>query len=103
MRNDEGKMDGALIGEVLGYFSHPDEREGKVYIFPHLFAEVMRDYMAAHGTTEREFAEISSREYANGNHNPYAQMQKIQVSLDEAATAEGRNRYIVDGLAAQDL
>ena len=98
MRNDEGKMDGALIGEVLGYFSHPDEREGKVYIFPHLFAEVMRDYMAAHGTTEREFAEISSREYANGNHNPYAQMQKIQVSLDEAATPEGRNRYIVDGL-----
>jgi len=98
MRNDEGKMDGALIGEVLGYFSHPDEREGKVYIFPHLFAEVMRDYMEAHGTTEREFAEISSREYANGNHNPYAQMQKIQVSLDEAATPEGRNRYIVDGL-----
>ena len=98
MRNEEGKMDGALIGEVLGYFSHPDEREGKVYIFPHLFAEVMRDYMAAHGTTEREFAEISSREYANGNKNPYAQMQKIQVSLDEAATPEGRNRYIVDGL-----
>jgi acetyl-CoA C-acetyltransferase len=98
MRNDEGKMDGALIGEVLGYFSHPDEREGKVYIFPHLFAEVMRDYMAAHGTTEREFAEISSREYANGNKNPYAQMQKVQVSLDEAATPEGRNRYIVEGL-----
>jgi acetyl-CoA C-acetyltransferase len=98
MRNDEGKMDGALIGEVLGYFSHPEEREGKVYIVPHLFAEVMRDYMAAHGTTEREFAEISSREYANGNKNPYAQMQKVQVSLDEAATAEGRNRYIVEGL-----
>jgi len=98
MRDAEGKMDGALIGKVLGYFSHPDERQGKVYIFPHLFAEVMRDYMAAHGTTEREFAEISSREYANGNNNPYAQMQKIQVSLDEAATPEGRNRYIVEGL-----
>jgi acetyl-CoA C-acetyltransferase len=98
MRNEEGKMDGALIGEVLGYFSHPDEREGKVYVFPHLFAEVMRDYMAAHGTTERELAEVSAREYANGNKNPYAQMQKIEVSLDEAATPEGRNRYIVEGL-----
>jgi len=98
MRNDEGKMDGALIGKVLGYFSHPDERVGKVYVFPHLFAEVMRDYMAAHGTTEREFAEISAREYGNGNHNPYAQMQKIQVTVDEAATPEGRNRYIVEGL-----
>ena len=98
MRNDEGKMDGVLIGEVLGYFSHPDEREGKVFIFPHLFAEVMRDYMTAHGTSERDFAEISSREYANSTYNPYAQMQKIEVSVDEAATPEGRNRYIVDGL-----
>lgn len=98
MRNDEGKMDGALIGKVLGYFSHPDERVGKVYIFPHLFAEVMQTYMEVHGATERDFAEISSREYANSTYNPYAQMQKIEVSVDEAATPEGRNRYIVDGL-----
>ncbi|MEE4271912.1 MAG: thiolase family protein [Thermoanaerobaculales bacterium] len=98
MRNDEGKMDGALIGKVLGYFSHPDEREGKTYIFPHLFAEVMQTYMETHGTTEREFAEISSREYANSSFNPYAQMQKIEVSVDEATTPEGRNRYIVPGL-----
>jgi len=98
MRNDEGKMDGALIGKVLGYFSHPDEREGKTYIFPHLFAEVMQTYMETHGTTERQFAEISSREYANSSFNPYAQMQKIEVSVDEASTPEGRNRYIVPGL-----
>ncbi|PWB70542.1 MAG: hypothetical protein C3F15_13765 [Holophagae bacterium] len=98
MRDNEGKMDGALIGKVLGYFSHPAEREGKVYVFPHLFAEVMRDYMAAHGATERDLAAVAVQEYANGNHNPYAQMQKIQVSLDEAASSEGRNRYIVEGL-----
>ncbi len=98
MRNDEGKMDGALVGKVLGYYSHPDEREGKTYVFPHLFAEVMDTYMKKHGATERDFAEISSREYANATHNPYAQMQKIDVSVDEAATPEGRNRYIVDGL-----
>ncbi|MEX1309955.1 MAG: thiolase family protein [Candidatus Sulfomarinibacteraceae bacterium] len=98
MRNDDGKMDGALIGKVLGYYSHPDERVGKTYIFPHLFAEVMDTYMKAHGATERDFAEISSREYANSTYNPYAQMQKIEVSVDEAASPEGRNRYIVDGL-----
>jgi acetyl-CoA C-acetyltransferase len=98
MRDNEGKMDGALIGKVLGYFSHPAERVGKVYVFPHLFAEVMRDYMAAHGVTERDLAAVAAQEYANGNHNPYAQMQKIQVSLDEAASSEGRNRYIVEGL-----
>ena len=45
MRDAEGKMDGKLIGKVLGYFSHPDEREGKVFVFPHIFAEVMREYM----------------------------------------------------------
>jgi len=98
MRNDDGKMDGALIGKVLGYYSHPDERVGKTYIFPHLFAEVMDTYIKTHGATERDFAEISSREYANSTFNPYAQMQKIEVSVDEAATPEGRNRYIVDGL-----
>ncbi len=98
MRNDDGKMDGALVGKVLGYYSHPDEREGKTYVFPHLFAEVMDTYMKTHGATERDFAEISSREYANAMYNPYAQMKGIEVSLDEAATPEGRNRYIVDGL-----
>ena len=98
MRNDEGKMDGAQIGEVLGYFSHPAEREGKVYIFPHLFAEVMRDYMAAHGVSERDLATVSAQEYANAQFNPFAQMKGIQVSLDEAATPAGRNRYIVEGL-----
>jgi acetyl-CoA C-acetyltransferase len=98
MRNDEGKMDGALIGKVLGYFSHPVEREGKVYIFPHLFAEVMKVYMDTHGVTERDFAVISSQEYANAQNNPFAQMNGIEVTVDEAANPEGRNRYIVEGL-----
>ena len=34
-------MDGKLVGEALGYYSHPDERAGKVFVFPHIFAEVM--------------------------------------------------------------
>ncbi|MEJ2083572.1 MAG: hypothetical protein P8Y94_15730, partial [Acidobacteriota bacterium] len=37
MRQDDGKVDGKMIGEALGYFSHPDERAGKVYVFPHIF------------------------------------------------------------------
>jgi acetyl-CoA C-acetyltransferase len=98
MRDDQGKMDGKLIGEVLGYFSHPDEREGKVFVFPHLFAEVMDCYMKTHRVTEEDLARIAVMEYANANHNPYAQMQKVQVSLEQATTIEGINRYIVDGL-----
>ncbi len=98
MRGADGKMDGKLIGKVLGYFSHPEEREGKVFVFPHLFAEVMDCYMKTHGVTEEDLARIAVLEYANANKNPYAQMQKVQVSLEQATTIEGINRYIVEGL-----
>ena len=98
MRDAEGRMDGRLIGEVLGYFSHPDEREGKVFVFPHLFAEVMDCYMKTHGVTEEDLARIAVIEYANANRNPYAQMQKVQVGLEQATRIEGINRYVVEGL-----
>jgi len=29
MRDAEGKMDGKLVGKALGYFSHPEDREGR--------------------------------------------------------------------------
>jgi len=98
MRKNDGKMDGKLIGEALGYFSHPKEREGKVYIFPHIFAEVMRDYMAEHGAAEEDFARIAVQEYANATYNPYAQMKKVDLTLEQALTIEGINRYIVPDL-----
>lgn len=98
MRDAEGRMDGKLIGKVLGHFSHPDERTGKVFVFPHLFAEVMADYMKEHNVTERDLAQIAVTEYCNGHHNPYAQMQNVEVSIDRALAIEGINRYIVDGL-----
>ncbi len=98
MRDAEGKMDGKLIGQALGVFSHPDERPGKTYIFPHIFAEVMADYMKTHGVTERDLAHVSCVEYGNANKNPYAQMRKIKVTLDECASLGDRNKYIVDGL-----
>jgi acetyl-CoA acetyltransferase len=98
MRNAEGKMDGKLVGQALGYFSHPDEREGKVYVFPHLFAEVMQAYMDAHKVTEEDLAWVAVNEYCNAKYNPYAQMRKVQITIDQALKIEGINRYIVDGL-----
>src|SRR5690242_11165023 len=98
MRDAEGKMDGKLIGKVLGYFSFPAEREGKVFVFPHLFAEVMQAYMAAHGVTEKDLAAIPVQEYANAKFNPCAQMNKVQITLEQALKIEGLNRYVVDGL-----
>ena len=98
MRDAEGKMDGALVGKVLGYFSHPEERTGKVYVFPHLFAEVMRDYMAVHGATEGDLAKIAVSEYAKARYNPCAQMNKVQITLEQATKIEGSNRYVVSGL-----
>jgi len=98
MRGPDGKMDGKLIGKVLGYFSHPDERAGKVFVFPHLFAEVMDLYMKTHGVSEEDLTRIAVMEYANANKNPYAQMKKVQLNLEQAMKIEGINRYIVDGL-----
>ncbi len=98
MRDAEGKMDGKLIGEVLGYFSHPDEREGKVFVFPHLFAEVMDCYLKVHRVREEDLAEIAVQEYANARHNPYAQMNKVQITLEQAMKIEGINRYLIEGL-----
>ncbi len=97
MRDNEGKMDGKLIGKVLGYFSHPEEREGKVFVFPHLFAEVMDVYIKQHRVTEQDLAQIAVAEYANAKQNPFAQMH-MDLTLDQATKIEGINRYIVEGL-----
>jgi acetyl-CoA C-acetyltransferase len=98
MRQDDGKVDGKMIGEALGYFSHPDERAGKVYVFPHIFAEVMQEYIERHHSSERELAHVAVQEYANARHNPYAQMRNVSVSLEQVLTIEGINRYIAEGL-----
>jgi acetyl-CoA C-acetyltransferase len=98
MRDADGKMDGKLIGQALGYFSHPDEREGKVYIFPHLFAEVMECYMKVHHVPAEHLAQIAVTEYANARHNEYAQMRNVELTIDQAMQIAGINRYIVDGL-----
>ena len=98
MRDAEGRMDGKSIGRALGYFSHPEERPGKVYVFPHLFAEIMDAYMKEHRVSERDLARISVIEYANAQHNPYAQMKGVCLTLDQAVRIEGINRHIVDGL-----
>jgi acetyl-CoA C-acetyltransferase len=98
MRDAAGKMDGTLVGKVLGYFSHPDEREGKVFVFPHLFAEVMACYLAAYGVTARDLAAIAVTEYRNARCNPFAQMRNVALTLDVAEKLEGINRCIVEGL-----
>jgi acetyl-CoA C-acetyltransferase len=98
MRDAEGKMDGKLVGKVLGYFSHPDERPGKVFVFPHLFAEVMDVYLKVHGCTEEDLAAIAVQEYANAKHNPYAQMRNVDLTVEKACAIEGINRYIAEGL-----
>jgi acetyl-CoA C-acetyltransferase len=98
MRDAEGRMDGKLIGKALGYYSFPDERAGKVFVFPHLFAEIMQAYMAEHGVTERDLAEVAVGEYAAAHHNPYAQMRNVDLTVDAAMKIEGINRYVVEGL-----
>ena len=98
MRDREGRADGKRVGEALGYFSDPDEREGKTFVFPHIFAEIMQLYMHHWSVSEAELAAIAVQEYANARHNPYAQMQKAELTLAQATTIGGNNRYLVEGL-----
>ena len=69
-----------------------------MFVFPHLFAEVMDLYMKTHGVTEEDLARIAVDRVRNAKFNPYAQMQKIQVTLEQAMKIEGINRYVVEGL-----
>jgi acetyl-CoA C-acetyltransferase len=98
MRDNEGRMDGRLIGKALGAYSHPDERPGKVYVFPHLFAQIMDCYMKRYKVTEADLAAIAVQEYANGNKSPLAQMNKVRLTLEEVLTISERNRYVIEGL-----
>jgi len=68
--------------QVLGYFSTPASR-GQVFVFPHIFAEVMRDYMAPWNVSERDLAAIPVQEYANANLQSCAAMNKVQITLDQ--------------------
>ena len=97
MRDDDGRADGKRVGEALGYFSDPAERPGKTFVFPHIFAEIMQLYMQAYHVSEADLARIAVQEYANARHNPYAQM-KVDLTLEQATTIGGINRYLADGL-----
>jgi acetyl-CoA C-acetyltransferase len=97
MRDDAGRADGKQVGEALGYFSDPDERAGKTFVFPHIFAEIMQLYMREWSVSEADLARIAVQEYANALHNPYAQM-KVELTLEQATTIAGPNRYLVEGL-----
>jgi acetyl-CoA C-acetyltransferase len=98
MRDDQGRADGVRVGAALGYFSDPAERGGKTFVFPHIFAEIMQQYMQHWSVSEAELAAIAVQEYANARHNPYAQMQKVELTLEQATTVGGNNRYLVEGL-----
>ncbi|MBM4397194.1 MAG: thiolase family protein [Deltaproteobacteria bacterium] len=98
MRNDEGRMDGAMIGKVLGTASHPDDRPGKTFVFPHLFAEVMDKYIKAWSVTEEQLAHVPVTFYRHAQNNPYAQMRGVEMTVEKVMTLAGPNRYIADGL-----
>jgi len=79
MRADDGKMDGKLIGRTLGIASHVAQRPGKVFVFPHIFAEIMDRYLREHDATERELAHVPVVHYAHARNNPLAQMRKVEL------------------------
>ena len=98
MRDETGKMDGKRIGKVLGIASHEAQRPGKLFVFPHIFAEIMAQYMQEHGVSERDLAHVPVTCYAHANENPLAQMKKVRVGVEDVLRIEGINRYIAPPL-----
>jgi acetyl-CoA acetyltransferase len=58
----------------------------------------MQCNMQVYGVTESDLAQIAVNEYQNAKYNPLAQMNKVQITLEQAMNIEGINRYVVDGL-----
>lgn len=98
MRDAEGKADGKLMGKLLGTASHPDDRPGKIFVFPHIFAEVMDKYMKHWGVTEEELAHVPVTFYRHAQHNPYAQQKGIEMTVEKVLKIEKPNVYIAEGL-----
>lgn len=98
MRDNEGRADGKLIGKALGTASHPDDRPGKVFVFPHIFAEIMDAYIKEYGVTEEALAHVPLTFYEHARHNPMAQMKSVEMTLDKILRIDGPNRYLVEGL-----
>ena len=48
----------------------PTSASGKVFIFPHLFAEIMQCYMQVYGVTEADLAQIAVERIRNAKYNP---------------------------------
>lgn len=71
MNEPDNSTDSKKVGLALGTAAHVEERFPP-FSFPHLFALLMRDYIAKYRVTEEQLAEISVQFYQNAAHNPYA-------------------------------
>jgi len=61
----------------------------------------MQCYMQAYGVSESDLAQIAVHEYQNATYKPWPQMNKVQITLEQAVKIEGVNRYVVDGANRQ--
>jgi hypothetical protein len=55
-------------------------------------------YLRDSRITERDLAAIAVLEYANARCNPCAQMNEVQITLQQALKIEGFNRHVAEGL-----
>jgi len=61
------------------------------FTFPAVMTRRAKAYKEAYGVTDRDLAHFSVKAYGNANRNPLAHMNKVTMTLDEAATASDRN------------
>jgi len=94
----EGKMDGKLIGKVLGYFSHPGEREARSSSSAYLRRSDARLY----GRMERQRARTCRHSGAGVREREVQSLRANETRCRSRwirrSRIEGLNRYVVEGL-----
>jgi acetyl-CoA acyltransferase len=67
------------------------ERDLDDFTFPAMFARRAKHYKEKFDVENEDFAHVVAKAYSNANKNPYAHMQEVEVTFEEAAETGGDN------------
>lgn len=86
MMKQQEKSSAEKLAKKEGGDTKDKKKVGKKSAFMDIYAMAARMHMDKYGTTQRQFAAISSKNHINSQHNPYAQYQN-PMSIDEVLDA----------------
>lgn len=72
------------------------------FMFPKLFADIARRYMAKYALTEKQLASVAFKNYAHARMNPLAQMRDKTLTMDQASAESAGNATVAPPLKVSD-